>query len=365
MYNGGVFVDAGYRTLLGTGFYDRREELERIAELLRAVRTLVIYGPRNVGKSELVRYFIARRLGRGALTGLTRRVVIVDARQRRVERYFGVERGLLGLLEEMLSSVTGLPRGLVGLLEELVSRLRPPILVFIDEFHLLFRGSLGDALVELEAVAGFLAKRGEEQIRLVVTVSEGFFATLGALHRLLGYSVGYLLVEPMSVGAFKALYEEYRGKHGCSIGFDLLTRLAGTSPGYLVDLCPRSGSLLEEWVLGELQRLSAALDLAAEAAGISREEAVRVATRLLRGEPAETPRERRLGEKLVEMNIAYPCQARLQRIYLPQLPLYKVALETAVNTGLENMDLDLQLIAGYEQFTLKRCSDIVSRPAGA
>lgn len=111
----------------------------------------------------------------------------------------------------------------------------------------------------------------------------------------------------MELAAFRALYGEYRGRHGCNIDFDMLVGLAGASPGHLVDLCPRDRGLLEEWLRGEPHRLDHALDLAAEAAGLDRKETRRVAARLLGGGPARSPEERKLGEKLVEANIAYPC----------------------------------------------------------
>lgn len=350
-YNKRVLVDASYRTMLGTGFYDRRSELEKLSELLQGVRTVIVYGPRNAGKSELVRYFITKRLGLGSLARLSHRVVLIDARRRRMEKYLGPGRDAPGFLDELLSSVTGLPRGLVGFLEGLVSRVRPPILVFIDEFHLLFGASLGEALAELEAVAGFLAKRAEKQLRLVVTVSEGFFATTSALSRLSGYSTGYLLVEPMDTTSFEALYNEYEARHGCSIGLSLFIRLAGTSPGYLADLCPRSRKLLEDWVLTELQRLGMVLDLAAEAIGMTRDEAMEAASRLLRGEPPRTPRELRLGEKLVEANVAYPCLRGPRQRYLPQLPLYLAALENRFRSDI------LEWIREYEIPTPSRCMD--------
>ncbi|BES82206.1 hypothetical protein [Pyrodictium abyssi] len=123
-------------------------------------------------------------------------------------------------------------------------------------------------------------------------MGEGFFATARAWHRLPGYSTGYMLVEPMEPGAFQALYEEYRGRHGCSVDLDTFIRLVGASPGYLVDLCPRDRELLGEWLRGELHRLDHALDLAAEAAGLDRREAIRAAARLL-GHPSTRRRNSR------------------------------------------------------------------------
>ena len=145
-----------------------------------------------------------------------------------------------------------------------------------------------------------------------------------------------MLVEPMDPGAFQALYEEYRERHGCSIDLGTFVGLVGASPGYLVDLCPRGRDLLREWLRGELHRLDHALDLAAEAAGLDRGEAMRVAARLLGGEPAGSPVERKLGERLVEANIAYPCPG-WPRLYLPQLPLYAAALKVAVEAGLADV----------------------------
>ena len=54
-------MDRGYRTGLGASFYDRVGELELLGGLLEARRTIVVYGPRNVGKSELVRYHASKR----------------------------------------------------------------------------------------------------------------------------------------------------------------------------------------------------------------------------------------------------------------------------------------------------------------
>ena len=84
-------------------------------------------------------------------------------------------------------------------------------------------------------------------------------------------------------------------------------------PGYLADLCPRSRNLLDEWILTELHKLRTVLGIVAEAMGMSIDEAVRTATRLLRGEPPRTPRELRLGEKIVEENIAYPCLTGVEK----------------------------------------------------
>ena len=72
----GVYVDRSYRTMLGTAFYDRLAELERLSTLAGSRRLTIVYGPRNAGKSELARYFLSRRY-RGGLA------VSVDSRRLR------------------------------------------------------------------------------------------------------------------------------------------------------------------------------------------------------------------------------------------------------------------------------------------
>ncbi|MCE4610669.1 MAG: ATP-binding protein [Desulfurococcales archaeon] len=116
----GIYVDQGYKTALGTAFYDRVPELGRLEALIGGVRTVVVYGPRGVGKSELARYLAVRRL--------RVRSLLVDSRRRRLEDLLGFssgERRLLESIEGLLSSALGLPRGLVGLVEEVYSRLSP------------------------------------------------------------------------------------------------------------------------------------------------------------------------------------------------------------------------------------------------
>ena len=318
-----MFVDAGYRTLLGTRFYDRVRELGRLGRLVSSLRTVVVYGPRNAGKSELARYFASRRLPEG----LRGRVVLVDARRRLMEGLAGLgESPGLGELGRAAAEALGAPEPLVRLLELLGERLRPAALVIVDEFHLL-HGEPRRALVDLEAAAALLAKRGEERTRLIVTVGEGFFATTAALSRLQGYSAGYLLVEHMPLDCFTALYNEYRERHGCRLGLAAYTRLAGTLPGYLTDLCSRDRELLMEWLAAEQARLDAAIKATALELGIEEAGARSTAAELLRGRPAATPLEKKLAEKLVEHNVAYPCPPLLHNHYRPQLPAYTRLLE--------------------------------------
>jgi energy-coupling factor transporter ATP-binding protein EcfA2 len=330
-----VYVDGGYRTRLGIRFYDRVEELDTLREHVEALPTVVVYGPRGAGKSELVRYLVLRRL-EAPPAG----VVLVDGVERRVEGLLGLPVDVKGVVESLLD-VLGTPGGLVRLAEGLVRAAVKPSLVVIDELHMFFDTPI-EALRALEALAGYLAKRGVRRPKLIVTTSEGLIATVKAAARLAGYAVGFTLVEHMDPTSFTMLYREYSGKYGCRLSLDELMALAGTLPGYLPDLCPRSPQLLHEWIRERLSQLAEALAEAAEALGISPKEAEKLALELLKGKRVELGRELRLAERLVEANIAYPCRGK--PAILPQLPVYLSALETVQREGISLYDLDPELL---------------------
>ena len=193
--------------------------------MLKVFRTVIVYSLRNVGKSELVRYWLRR--------GDVNAVIIYARllRDRDLSRRLGIS--CLGanavselardVVKEVLESIEGM--GVLSLVASITERilntlrsLRKPLYVFIDEYHLLPRykstlapSRLEEALEDLEALAALLAKDPRyEGARLILTVSEGFIATRLARQKLLGYSAAWLLVEPMDLNHFAELYREYR-----------------------------------------------------------------------------------------------------------------------------------------------------------
>ena len=334
----GVYVDHGYRTRLGLPFYDRLRELGLLNAMVRGWRTVVVYGPRNVGKSELVRYYAARRAsGRGFL--------FIDARRRAVEQLgleVSVARELLGFVDRLVAGVAGVP-SLTGLAEHVMRLYRrllaSELVVVVDEFHLLY--PVGEeALAELERVAGYLAKTGEPRLRLVVTVSEGFIALGRARRRLLGYSTGYMLVEGLDRSHMAALHAGYASRYGCGVGFNLYWRIFGGAPGYLVEACPHTPASLLNSYLPSVLRDTVDEALAEASAGLS-EPLPRVlgyaASLLAESEKGytviEDPRLQAVAEKLVEYNVLYPCRRGGMERYLPQLPVYAVAIQVAAEKG--------------------------------
>lgn len=329
-----VFRDTGYRTVLGLCFYNRLWDLERLKRFLKAARTLIIYGPRGVGKSELVRYYLLRRVSR--LGG-----VLVDVRRRAAERLgvYGSLGDVARLLDEVVSRFLG-TRSLVGLVESVAGVLHGLRggLVVVNEFHLLYHGR-EEAIDELERVAGYLAKTGRGP-RLVLTVSEGFVATSRARRRLIGYSARYMLLEGLDKESMEALYNEYRERYGCSTGFQEYWGVFGGAPGYLVEACPLSREeLLEEYIPSILRdTVDDAVARLSEELSKEPREVLGLAATLLEESRNKTiftqdPLLRRVAEQLVEYNVLYPCREGAMERYLPQLPIYGAAIILAARGG--------------------------------
>jgi hypothetical protein len=350
-----LFVDRGYRTGLGTAFYDRSRELGELAELIEAYRLLVVYGPRNAGKSELVRYYLRRHRARS---------IIVDARRLRagdVLGFSGVEllveprELVMEAVNMLLSKVdrigfAGLVLGLAERLESIIRSFGKLIMV-IDEFHELpryagERGRYTVAMEDLRSVAALLSKGGGrlERIKLVVTVSEGFAPSPRAMQLLEGYSAAWMLVEPMDAAHFTMLYREYSGRIGCKVSLGEILGLAGPLPGYLADLCSidrgqltvrirRWQHMLEEALVAIKQKLATSTP----------GEAIRAAYTTLERpvKPLAEPQAYRAGEILVEHNIAYPKYVGGGVEFRPQLNIYRVLLRLAAERNLESiLDID-------------------------
>ena len=361
----GIFVDRSYRTLLGVGFYDRVSELDELGKLLQMFRTVVVYGPRNVGKSELVKYWLRREGVHAA---------VIDARfyrDRSLLEEFGIKFIGIDVLDEFRGLVREIVKklvddgdrwGLASLVTFLAERileisraLRRPLYVFIDEYHLLPRyrttsrfSKFETALDDLEALAAVLAKDPRyEDVRLILTVGEGFVATSLARRKLLGYSTSWLLVEPMDLEHFAKLYNEYRELRGCSIELEEVLGLVGALPGYLDELCRLDREALMSRVRTWLEDLEIALSQARQAIAskheLSPRETIRRTLSLLRNgiKPLEDPVGLALGEALTNHNVVYPKHSEKILIYRPQLTIYETALELATEKRLSSiLDLD-------------------------
>jgi hypothetical protein len=326
--------DCSYVTGLNTCFYDRVSELGELERGFRWAHTIVLYGPRSSGKSELVRYYVSRRLSSDVVA------VVFDARRKRGTRFFeslGVEvvhldeSVALRALDAILKILEGLrvhmpldlrALGVVGGLSE--------VYVVVDEAHLL--EERGAFIRDLEAVAGALAKYRElSNIRLLVTSSEGFISTSYVYSRLRGYSEKFIAVEELDEEHFTMLYEEYCSKRGgCITPLNMVEAIAGRLPGYIaeVEWRARSGEL-ESFIKVELEKLLGAMVEASLAEGVGLEQLARKLVMAFEGSIRYYEVGLRALEVLIERNIVYERGLKVK----PQLNLYARALKLAVEKG--------------------------------
>ena len=318
-----VFRDCGWETGLGTCFYDRRVEAERLAALVDRFTLVLLAGPRNAGKSELARYTLlrlkrvkplvidARRMAAGALVG--------DKLQPLGER-------LAGALLEALREKAGLGR-LVDAALAVYQRLGFDRYIVVDEVHL----AANDPIRELEAVAKMLRFYPEYRgWRMVATCSEGALLASGIDSRLDGYGAWVMLLEPLDERHARMLYEEYVERNGCGVSFEAYWGLVGGLPGYLPDVCSMSGGQLVEWVDRHISILVQAVLEAAGEAGLDARRACLDAYELLVARRRLLkPSDPALARVLVGRNVAYPKGLELR----PQLNVYRVALRLWAESG--------------------------------
>ena len=111
-------VTVSYRSGLGTCFYDRVYEVSELTRLMDMYRTVIVYGPRSVGRSELVKY----RLGR-----IDKPSIIVDARLQRVKTMFGktsIPSEYTSVFKDTVSSIVDSLAGLGRLVDIVYNILR-------------------------------------------------------------------------------------------------------------------------------------------------------------------------------------------------------------------------------------------------
>jgi hypothetical protein len=338
--------DCSYVTGLNTCFYDRVSELGELERGFRWAHTIVLYGPRSSGKSELVRYYVSRRLGSDVVA------VVFDARRKRGMRFFeslGVEvvhldesvalralDAILKILEGLrvhmpldLRTLTHGARELYKVLLGVVGGLSE-VYVVVDEAHLL--EERGAFIRDLEAVAGALAKYRElSNIRLLVTSSEGFISTSDVYSRLRGYSEKFIAVEELDEEHFKMLYEEYCSKRGgCITPLNMVEAIAGRLPGYIVEVesKARNGEL-EAFIRVELGNLLEAMVKASSAEGVGLEQLARKLIMAFEGSIRYYEVGLKAIEVLIEENVIYKRGLMVK----PQLALYARALKLAVERG--------------------------------
>ena len=257
-----VFIDKEYRTSLGIPFYDRESELADLEKLLGR-GLLLVYGPRNVGKSELIRYFSWKK---------HIPLVIVDYRSYWDKREWISARDILSsFIEAIIGSVSGIP--FPGKIVDAVSRLLERfkarykgLLLFLDEIHLAYSSRV-EAITGLEALAKNILFSKSNGLYVIASCSEGFIASPETLPRIIGYGVNRYLVKPLEYTVFRGLAIDYFDRQGVK-GVDiesLYNMMIGGCPGYLREItcigCSNWVREAIETLVQQLSRLSIELNI--------------------------------------------------------------------------------------------------------
>ncbi len=335
-----VFVDKEYIASLGIPFYDRESDLVELEKILGR-GLLLVYGPRNVGKSELIKYFSWRK---------HIPLIVVDYRSYWDRREWLRARDLLsGFIEAIMGSITGIP--FPGRIVDLVSRLLERfkaryrgLLLFLDEIHLAYSSRV-EAVTSLEALAKNILFGGSNGLYVVASCSEGFIASPEILPRIIGYGVNRYLVKPLEYSVFRELAIDYLCRQGVR-GVDveaLYNVLTGGCPGYLREIvCVGCGNWVKEVVETLVQQLSKlSMELNVESLELVKKVSDLLDTVV---DPLEDPRKYDLALRLLDKNIVYfekvVDRGRIKYIVHPQLPLYKHAvLSIAMDRTLDPIDV--------------------------
>lgn len=339
-----ALTDCSYVTALSTCFYDREHEIGELNSYVKPGWLTILYGPRGIGKSELVRYWLRR------VSGLM--FIEVDARAMAGGALLeALTLGNLGgdvtrMVREAISEILDLKPSLTRLLTELYWRLREALvgapILFIDEFHLLpgYRG-FDDVLRDLEILSALLGKNARlSRYSVVVTVSEGFIATSYARSKLRGYPASWILVEHMELESFKNLYNEYVSRKGCRLSLGIIVKLVGSTPGALPVICSMDGGELTKWIWERIEELERAILVAqSHLVDFKPVDMIKLTLNTLQSKikPLVEPKLHKLGEILVEHNIAYPRVEIGGVRYIPQYPLYTTILELVTTRNLESL----------------------------
>jgi len=318
-------VNRVYRTIAGTKFYGREREVRELLKLIENGCYTILWGPRNVGKSELARYVSWLLSKKGWF------INHIDIRsylsEKKISVYGGVDRDSF---LETISSLLGLPEGLLRIFDYGVRFVKEKrchgLLWVVDEPHL-----LPSPRVFLEAlIKKTLYTFHEKTVSVVITVSDGWFVLSDTIDSLLGYGAIPLFIDWLDPGSYRMFIEEIQIVYNKEIDIDstlLYNEYTGGVPGALVSLI-RDG--LNRWIDSTYRQFINGIKRIHKRTNYSLIEILEAIEKLpQRINTLTIDRETELIDELVRENIAFYNIMEKQPLVKPQLPIYK---KHAVNT---------------------------------
>jgi len=138
-----IFIDCNYTASLGLCFYNRGQELEELDGIVKPGKLVIVWGPRGVGKSELVRYWLRRRRRSGFIEVDARRIAIRGL----IESmgFEGIDVNMINPIRDAILEVLNVKSSVTKLVAVVYSRFKRIVIgvpaIFIDEFHILHAGN--------------------------------------------------------------------------------------------------------------------------------------------------------------------------------------------------------------------------------
>ncbi len=320
-----MFIDCSYRCRSGTCFYDRVSETKWIIDRVKHGAYILVWGPRNVGKSELLRY-VSWRLGRDGFL-----VIYIDCREHLSRDFISVYgfRGSSEVFREVME-LLGLNRfsKALDLLYDVVRRVlvRGVVWVF-DEVHWL-RGYEG--LLEVFAKKTIYSFY-EKPLSTIVSSSEGWFILGRVARSIRDYGARDLLVEPLDKEVFMEYINSVLEIRGVELSLspeEIYNEYTGGNPGYFLELL--SFNSLEEWISHTRKLFIEKIDNASVELGITARDILEVVVKTpfkIKALGVERTL-KRIIDKLMEYNILYYKLEDHMYSVKAQLPVYKrIALE--------------------------------------
>ena len=312
-----LYVDRGYRTRAGTMFYDRVAELRVLEDVVGKPSFVVVWGPRNVGKSELLLYLSSRICRSYVVLYLDVRRMVMDRELASLSMGMDLAKNLLDRIASLLrvKDLVDVVEECHGLVEEVVGK---GCVWILDEVHLLENyGTVLEALIKTS-----LYSYRRKPLSIVVTSSEGSFVLSNAFRKLLEYGALELLVEPMDEKHFVAFAEEYLALRNIDLGIDLHSvyhELTGGVPGAFIALISQGIETWKRYRRIELERIVSRIALKL---GIDVLDVYRFLADLPKEiDPSQPSKELLILDQLVENNIVYYTLTE-KPIAKPQLPYY-------------------------------------------
>jgi len=317
-----VWLSGVYRTCIGTRFYDRREEVDKLRNWIKDGCYVVVWGPRNVGKSELLRY-VARLLEKENWF-----TYYVDVREYLANKVIQVlPRSLEEEFVKAISSIIGLPDKLLTVFEYgvryAIEKRASGVLWVVDE---------PQYLNNMRAFLESLIKRTiytyhEKPLSVVVCVSEGWFILSETLLSLINYGSRTMLVDWLGISDYKLFARELLELKKTSIEIDIETlydRYTGGVPGALVSI---TNIGLSQWVKNMKEHLLSTLRIVSRKIGVDVAEVKEFIKSLPRRIDYIKPsKESIIVEELTKHNILYFNPLEEKPLVKIQLPVYKTIL---------------------------------------